>query len=100
MGSEGRDWRLVLERGLKDWSKRPDVESAVELRERLSARLARLDARIEQVMNRPGRQQLTEEESRNFYRRLGLFRGLTQAAIAYAESAGSVDWKEWREERF
>jgi hypothetical protein len=100
LGNEERAWRLMLERGLKDWSERPDVESAVELRERLSARLAGLNARIEQILNRPGRQQLTQEESRNFYRLLGRFRGLTQAAIAYAESTGSVDWKEWREERF
>jgi hypothetical protein len=59
-----------------------------------------LNARFEEILNRPDRQQLTEEESRSFYRLLGRLRGLSQAAIAYAESAGTVNWKEWREERF
>ena len=100
LGKEGRDWRLTIERGLEDWSERPEVESVAGLRERLSARLARLNARFEEILNRSDRQQLTEEESRNFYRLLGRLRGLSQAAIAYADSSGSIDWEAWREERF
>ena len=35
-----------------------------------------------------------------FYRYLGGFRGLSEAAIGYAGVAAAVDWEPWREARF
>jgi len=95
-----RSWRIVIEQGLKNWSERPETESVAELRERLSARLAKLNARIAETLNSAGEGQVSDQESRSFYRLLGSYRGLSEAAVAYAGSAAEIDWAEWREERF
>ncbi len=100
LSDEVRAWRIVVEQGFARWSEYPEAESADDLRERLSLRLARLNAGIEETMNRAGEEELSDEERRNFYRLLGSFRGVSQAAIAYAGAAGSIDWAHWREERF
>jgi len=100
LGDEGRDWRLTIQQGFQDLSRHPEVESVADLRRRLSVRLARLNARIEAILNRPEVERYTDQERRNFYRLLGGFRGLTEAALAYADSAGRVDWKQWQEEFF
>ena len=93
-------WRLVIEQGLRHWAARPEAESADAIRERLSARLARLNAHIEETLNRAAERELVDTESRNFYRLLGGFRGVSEAAVAYAGIAGTIDWAQWREEMF
>ncbi len=35
-----------------------------------------------------------------FYRLLGGYRGVSDAALAYARAAGAIDWKQWQEEKF
>jgi uncharacterized membrane protein YccC len=100
LSNEVRAWRLTIERGLKGWSERPEAESATELRQGLTVRLTRLNARVEEIVNRAKKERFTDQQRRSFYRLLGGFRGLSVAAIAYADSAGSIDWEELREERF
>jgi uncharacterized membrane protein YccC len=100
LGDEFRAWRLVIERGLEEWLEHSGAEPADDLRGRLTARLTRLNARIEETSNHPETSRIADQERRSFYRLLGGFRGLSQAAMAYADSAGSIDWAEWREERF
>ncbi len=100
LSGDVRAWRLVLDQGLRDWAERPEAESAEDLRTRLSARLTRLDARIEETMNHAAEGEFVLEKDRNFYRLLGAYRGVSEAAVAYAGVAGNVDWGEWREERF
>jgi len=97
---DGRAWRIVMEQGFKGWSERPETEPDDDQRKRLSARLARLNARIEETLNRAAEGAHIDEESRNFYRLLGGFRGVSEAAVAYAGLAGTIDWAEWREEVF
>ena len=60
----------------------------------------RAGARIEEILNRATEREINDEASRGFYRLLGGFRGVSEAAVAYAGVAGKVDWGEWREERF
>ena len=100
LSGDVRAWRLAIDQGLRDWAERPEAESAEDLLTRLSARLTRLDARIEETMNRAAEGEFVLEKDRNFYRLLGAYRGLHEAAIAYAGVAGNVDWGEWREEVF
>jgi hypothetical protein len=103
-----RAWRIVIEQGFQRWSEIPETDPAGDLRNKLSARVAALDARIEEVLNRagdgvgdgPGYMAVGDQDSSNFYRLLGSYRGLSEAAIAYAGVASGVDWAEWREERF
>jgi hypothetical protein len=95
-----RQWLIAFERTFRKWSDHPEAESADDLRAKLSARLGKLNARFEEVLNSIGNEQISEEESKNFYQLLGSFRGMSQAAIAYADKAGDIDWVQWREEKF
>ncbi len=100
LSGDGLAWRHTIERGLRDWSERPDAEPDGDLRGRLTTRLARLNGRIETILNRPDKESLTDLESRGFYRLLGGFRGLSEAAIAYADVVRDMDLTRLREERF
>jgi dipeptidyl aminopeptidase/acylaminoacyl peptidase len=44
--------------------------------------------------------QVTEEEGESFYRVLGSYRGVSEAALAYAGAAADTDWTHWQEEKF
>ena len=100
LGDEGRDWLLTVERGFRGLSECLQVASVDDLHSRLAVRLDRLNGRIETILNRPETERFTDQEKRSFYRLLGAFRGLSGAAIAYAETAGKIDWTEWTEESF
>jgi len=95
-----QEWRIVFEVGFERWAVRPETKSVDELRTRLSARLSKLNTRIEVTLNNIADGATSTEERRDFYQQLGSFRGVTQAAIAYADTAGAIDWAQWREERF
>jgi hypothetical protein len=56
----------------------------------------RIDATIEQA----DRETLSNEDGENFYRLLGAYRGVSEAAVAYAGNAATIDWAEWSEEKF
>ncbi|NOR79247.1 MAG: hypothetical protein GQ529_00200, partial [Methyloprofundus sp.] len=95
-----REWRVVIERGFRQWSVSPEAESADDLRVHLLARQNKLNVRFEEILNSVGDRKISAEESRNFYQLLGNFQSLSQAAIAYADTASNIDWLQWREERF
>jgi hypothetical protein len=44
--------------------------------------------------------ELSDWEGENFYRLLGAYRGLSEALIEYANTAGGIGWEQWRESRF
>lgn len=94
------EWRIVIQRGLRKCSVLSQTEDPEDLRARLSVRLNKLNARFEEVLNTIGNRKISEEESRNFYQLLGNFQGLSLAIIAYVNTAESIDWVQWREERF
>ena len=100
LGENLEAWLMVIEKGFNIWAVRPESGATEDLRPRLMEGLKRLDARIEETLNRASEEEISDQESRNFYRLLGGFRGVTQAAVAYAGVAGKIDWEEWREERF
>jgi uncharacterized membrane protein YccC len=95
-----REWLIVLERKFRKWSVHPEVDSADDLRALLSARLGKLNARFEEILNSIGDEKISEEERKNFYQLLGSYRGLSQAVISYADKACIIDWLQWREEKF
>ncbi|MEN8803611.1 MAG: FUSC family protein, partial [Thiogranum sp.] len=95
-----RAFRLKVQEAFQSLSRDPAAEPADTLRERLTAQLEHLEGRIEVTMNKAAEGKLSERDSENFYRLLGAFRGVSEAAVAYAGVAGNVDWREWREERF
>jgi hypothetical protein len=93
-------WRESIESIFVKWSDNPGSESAVDLEQRLAAVLSALEQRIDATVEQADRQSFSEEEGENFYRMLGAYRGVSEAVVAYAGNAASIDWAEWNEEKF
>jgi uncharacterized membrane protein YccC len=93
------DWRLAIEQGFKVAAEHSDIDAA-KLREQVSARLRKLNARIETLLKEAVEVEADEADRRHFYQLLGAFRSVSQAAITYADQAGNIDWSQWQEERF
>ena len=70
------------------------------IRARLAARLAALEQRIDEAFEQADVGALEGSDIENFYRLLGGYRGVSEAAVAYAGTAGTIDWAQWREEVF
>ena len=97
-----RGWRLLVEEQCRLWAENPEaaVEPGVDSRERLTARLAKMEAHIEETFRRAEAKELNLEDRRNFYRLLGSYRGLSEAGIAYEQLAKNISWATWQEARF
>ena len=103
LGRELRDnidlWHTSLEATFDKWARNPEAEPVAALRQRLEAGLLRLEHRIKEALNRAG-SDVSQEEGENFFRLLGGYRGVSEAALAYAGAAQTINWSHWREERF
>lgn len=97
-----RAWRLIVQEHLRLWADNPAMTlySSVEMQDRLMARLARLEARVDETFRRAGEGELSTADYKNLYRLLGSYRGLSEAAIGYAQLAEGINWARWREARF
>ena len=82
------------------WSDNPGSEPAVDLEQRLAARLGVLEQRIDATIAQLDRKAISAADGENFYRLLGAYRGVSEATVAYAGNAASIDWAEWGEEKF
>jgi uncharacterized membrane protein YccC len=92
-------WHAGIETTFGRWSRNPEAEPVAALRQRLEAGLSHLEDRIKEVLNRSG-ENVSREEGENFFRLLGGYRGVSEAALAYAGAAQVINWSHWREERF
>jgi uncharacterized membrane protein YccC len=97
-----RAWRMLAQKQFRLWADYPAlaVEPGVNMRDRLAARIAGLEAQIGERLRVAGEEQLSEEDYENFYRYLGAFRGLSEAAVLYLQKAQGINWAQWEEERF
>lgn len=100
MREDIRTWRASIESTFTKWSENPEAGPAADLEKRLAGGLHRLEERIDETLGRADMETLGDEDGENFYRLLGAYRGICEAAVAYAGSAGSIDWACWREEKF
>jgi uncharacterized membrane protein YccC len=96
-----RAWRVVVQTQLQLWADDPaqGIARGGEMQERLAARLAQLEARIE-AFRATDEGALSARDYENFYRYLGALRGLSESAIDYFRLAQEIDWAQWREARF
>lgn len=94
-----KTWQAGIENIFSAWARKPEAEPVAALRQRLETGLVRLEERIEEVLNRAGGE-VSREEGENFFRVLGGYRGISEAALAYAGAAQAIHWSHWREERF
>jgi len=97
-----RAWRMLAQKQFRLWADNPTlaVEPGVDVRARLAVRITGLEAQIGERLRVAGEEQLSEEDYENFYRYLGAFRGLSEAAVFYLQNAQGINWAQWEEERF
>jgi uncharacterized membrane protein YccC len=97
-----RAWRQTAQEQVRLWADDMDkaVAQGVDMEGRLAARMARLDARMEETQRGAGVGALSEQGYENFFRYLGGLRGLSETGIGFIRLARTVDWARWREARF
>ena len=95
-----RDWRLKLQETFQWLSEDPAGVNQDRLRSGLDMRLEQLEERIKEAMDKADEGQISGRESENFYRLLGAYRGVSDAAVAYVGIAVAINWSPWHEERF
>ncbi|MGB3050830.1 MAG: FUSC family protein, partial [Polyangiales bacterium] len=95
-----RAWHIVLQELFHRLAESPETVPSSELQVRLATRLANLEKRITETLNQADAVTLTGDNYENFYQLLGGYRGVSEAAVAYAGVAEKVNWAEWREARF
>ena len=76
------------------------ASQGTEMRDRLAARISRLEAQIGETRGDVEEGQLSEREFENFYRILGALKGLSEGGIEYSRIAEGIDWTSWKEARF
>ena len=81
------------------WARHPEADPVATLEQRLERQLAQLETRLGEVVNHGGRD-LSADAGERFFRLLGGYRGVSEAALSYAGVAQSINWSQWREERF
>jgi uncharacterized membrane protein YccC len=97
-----RAWRLTAQELLRLWADDPALAASqsAEIRDRLVARISRLEAQIGETFCNVEEGNLSEGEFENFYRILGAFKGLSESGIEYSQIAQGIDWALWKEARF
>jgi hypothetical protein len=95
-------WHQVLVARLQSRAGDPALTglSCGDLRDRLAARLASLEAAIEAAFSREGEGAMSGAERRHLFRLLGSYRGLSEAEIGTAQLAEHINWAQWQESRF
>jgi len=93
-------WRENIESLFIKWSTDPGSMPSTDLEQRLAVELSELEQRIDAAIEQADRENFSEEDGENFYRLLGAYRGVSEAAVAYAGIAVTIDWHDWKEEKF
>ena len=91
-----RSWRTALEALFQRWAETPIAEPADDLQERLT----KIETRIAQSLAAAGEGQVSDEAYENFYRLLGSYSSLSEAAASYARLAHGFKTAQWQEARF
>jgi hypothetical protein len=94
-----RQWNKGLEHAFLRWSLLPEAQAEDKQILIIKDWLTAFETKVEESLSRTGNT-LTEEEGEGFYRLLGGYRGVSVAVANYTQVAHSIDWEQWREERF
>jgi hypothetical protein len=95
-----RAWRLKVQETFQRLSGDPAAGEREAFRTSLAEILGHLEERIKGTLDTAPEGQLSDQDGENFYCLLGAYRGVSEALVEFAGSAGSVDWAKWREGRF
>jgi uncharacterized membrane protein YccC len=99
---ELRAWRQVIQEQCRLWATDPTnaMAEVAELERRLALRLERLETHLSARHGEASSDDISEREFENFFRYLGTLRSVTEAGIAFAKTAETIDWPRWQEARF
>jgi uncharacterized membrane protein YccC len=100
MDEDFRAWRAGIESIFGQWSSSPETGPAAGLHERLATWLSGLEKRIGDALQQTNIETIGDRDCESVFRRLGAFRGVSEAAVAYAGIAATIDWDEWQAEVF
>jgi uncharacterized membrane protein YccC len=100
LSEDVRNWRTSVQRTFARLGNDPVAETREALNAKLDEIMGKLEARIEEILDRADEGQVSARDGENFYRLLGAYRGVSESMVRYAGSAGAIKWEPWREERF
>ena len=92
-------WRRSAEKLFVDLAADPDSGDHADLGVQLDAMLARVEKRVEEVLD-SGATPASGEDDEEMYRLLGAYRGISEALISFAGRSAVIDWERLREARF
>jgi uncharacterized membrane protein YccC len=95
-----RAWRLKVQETFKSLAEDPAANDRKAFRNKLNKLKDRLEERIKTALDTATEEQLRVRDAENFYRLLGAYRGVSEALINYVGHAGTIDWVQWKEDRF
>ena len=95
-----RAWRLRVQETYQSLAKDPAAGDKEAFRNKLDKIMNRLEERIKVTLDTAAKEQFHVRDAENFYRMLGVYRGVSEALVNFAGHAATIDWSQWREERF
>jgi uncharacterized membrane protein YccC len=95
-----RAWRLRVRETFHRLAEDPAAGEREVYRSRLSEIIDHLEKHIKAALDQMPKGQISDRNAENFYRLLGAYRGVSEALVNYAGSANTIDWAQWKEERF
>ena len=98
--AESLVWHSTIQEAFQQLSWRHVFENQEAFRMKLTEMTGHLESRIETILDKVEKDQLSRVDKENFYRLLGAYRGLSDALLEYSENARLIDWPELREVRF
>ena len=94
------DWQMAVQITLSSLSDDPTSGNKEEFQSRLGGIMAKMEQRIQLVLDKSVDGQISVQDGENFYRLLGAYRSISAALITFASNTSPIDWSPWREERF
>jgi uncharacterized membrane protein YccC len=95
-----RAWRLRVQETFQSLAEDPAAGDRETFRRKLDGILDQLEERIKGALDKPHEGKLSDLAGENFYRLLGAYRGVSEALVNYVEGASTIDWAQWKEDRF
>lgn len=100
LADEFSSWRAGIQESLQKLPCELVIEDNVALHSGMDRKLAKLEARINEVVDTASGGQHSDQDVENFYRLLGSYRGVSEALLNYTDNAVAIDWAPWHQERF
>lgn len=93
-------WRLRVLEVLNQLAVNPSFGKEDKLQAGLSSIIEHMERRIKESLDKLPEEQISSQETQNFYHLLGSYRGVSEALVEFAGSTDAINWPRWREERF